>query len=114
MKNLYTKTLKLLILGLIIVGFSACTSEPQYIYCNDSTITIYNDTEKVVYYSWRSSYCDEVLLPGESRTFHFGEVESNLDRPEANLFDYKFTYPGYSNYSVNIAVDNCNKEFVIY
>lgn len=114
MKNFYTRSLKALIIGLIFVSFSACTVEPQYIYCEDASITVYNNTNRVVFFSWHDNYCDEFLLPGESYTYFLGEVESNLSRPNTKLFDYTFDYRGFSDYTASISIDDCHKDFIIY
>jgi hypothetical protein len=104
----------ILAISLMVVLFSSCVREPNYLYCDDTQITIVNNSHQIMYFSWTSDYCVNYLYPGESTTYYpySTSVRIDLDNPEVQSFDYKFDNSGYSQYRENISIDDCSK--VIY
>lgn len=112
MKKFILQKAKLLSLGLIFVSLFACTSDEDYLYCDNITIEIVNASHDVIYYSWVDYICDNPLYPGQSTIRRVKGNEINLNHPDGQLFDYRFGTPGDSRYTMDIAIDECHK--VIY
>lgn len=100
--------------ALMVVLFSSCIRDHDYLYCDNTTVTVVNSSRYVIYYSWTSSYCEryDYIMPGEKLIYSLGSGRLDLDNPEVVTFDYRYGGYGYSDGSVDVTVDDCSK--IIY
>lgn len=104
----------ILAVTLMVVLFSSCVRDHNYLYCDNATVTVVNSSNYVIYYSWTSNYCERYnyLMPGDKLILPVESGRLDLDNPEVVTFDYRYGSYGYSDGSVNVTVDDCSK--VIY
>lgn len=105
----------ILAVTLMVVLFSSCVRDHDYLYCDDPRVRVVNNTfNHVMYYSW-DGYTYYYLYPGESTPDFYpyspGSVRLDLDNPDVVPLYYRFGNDMYTT-QYSISIDDCSK--VIY
>lgn len=111
MKRIYSYALKAATILLLTITVNAC--EPEYAYCNNGVIEITNMTGYTVYYSLRSDLCNTPLYDGETVTIDLGQIQSNINHPDSEQFNYIVGIPGYAENYLDIEITECYTSIIL-